>query len=346
MNFNIHNIFKFKIEGTDRRCLKHFSQDYSYFRTDEEIESELDIIVSDFIPSNNDCYIVNHKYYAKENYLFCNDSHKIVRWCFCIRGIEGKPTVYFKGGLFSDIFLRDYIIEPLIGFKLAQKGYSLLHASSIVIDGKGFVFAGTPGVGKSAIILNLSRNDTAFLSDEITLLSNNSLIYSFPSPIRVYNYNLRSNLRLYKKMTLKDKFETRLKYFIYILSLKYAKLFQDIGAENLFDKIEKKSPLHSLVLLSKTTKNEINLVQGIDKKEFVKRLILVNKYQFRHFSEYMSAYSYCYPKSEMTSYWQVLENNLFDSIKKVHCYEIEVPSEYNYGSFEEFDNILNEIWGL
>jgi hypothetical protein len=80
--------------------------------------------------------------------------------------------------------------------------------------------------------------------------------------------------------------------------------------------------------------------------EFVKRLILVNKYQFRHFSEYMSAYSYCYPKSEMTSYWQILENNLFDSIKKVHCYEIEVPSEYNYGSFEEFDNILNEIWGL
>lgn len=346
MDFNIHNLFKFKIEGTDKKILKHFSQDYSYFKTDEKIESELDVIVSDFTPSNDDCYIINHKFYVKGNYIFGNDTHKIVKWSFCIKDIENKPTVYFKGGLFSGIFLRDYIIEPLIGFKLAQKGYSLLHASSIAIAGKGFVFAGTPGVGKSAIILNLTRNDTAFLSDEITLLSNNSMIYSFPSPIRVYNYNLIGNLHLYKKMALKDKFEIRLKYFIYILSLKYAKLYQDIGAEKLFDKIEKKSPLHSLVLLSKTTKNKIKLIQDIDKEEFVKQLILVNKYQFKHFSEYLSAYSLCYPKSETASFWQILEKNLFESVKKAHCYEVEIPSKYDYSSFEEFDNILNEMGEL
>ncbi len=345
MNFNIHDLFKFKVEGTNRRILRHFTRDYSYFETDEKIESELDIVVSDFAPSNNDCYIINQKYYIRENYLFCNDSYKIVKWSLCIKDIENKPIVYFKGGLFSEIFLRDYIVEPLIGFKLAQKGYSLLHASSMVIDGKGFVFAGAPGVGKSAIILNLTRDNTAFLSDEVTLLSNNSMIYSFPSPVRIYyNHNLIGNLHSHNKnMTLKDKFEIRLKYYIYILSLRYAKFPQYIRTGKLFDKIEKKIPLHSLVLLSKTTKNEINLVQDIDKKEFVKRLILVNKYQFRYFSKYISAYSYCYPKSEVTSYWRVLENNLFDSVKKVHCYEIEVPFEYDYGSFKEFDNILNKI---
>lgn len=343
MDFNIHNLFKFKIEGTNKKQLKHFCQDYSYFKTDEEIKSELDIMVSNFTPDNNNCYIIDQKYYTKENYLFCNDSYKVVKWSFCIRDIEDKPTVYFNGGLFSGIFLMDDIIEPLIGFKLAQKGYSLLHASSISIDDKGFIFVGGPGAGKTSIILNLIRDNNAFLSDEITILSNNGMIYNFPLPIRIYNHNLVNNLHFRKNITLSKIFKIKSKYLIYRLSLKYIKFPQHVEAEKLFDRIGEKSPIHSLVLLSKTTENKIKLVQDINKEEFVKRLIFINKCQFRRFFEYLSAYSSCYPKSESASYWQISEKNILKSIKKARCFEIEIPSKYDYSSFEKFDNVLDEM---
>lgn len=343
MNFNIHDLFKFKIEGTNKKHLKHFCQNYSHFKTDEEIKSELDIKVSNFTPDNNNCHIVDQKYYIKKKYLFCNDSNKIVKWKVCIRDIENKPTVYFSGGLFSEIFLMDDIIEPLIGFKLAQKGYSLVHASSIVIDDNGFIFIGGPGSGKTSIILNSIRNSNAFLSDEISILSNNNMIYSFPLPIRIYNHNLINNSHVYERLTLPEIFKIKIKYLIYLLSVKYIKLPQHVKAEKLFDKIGKKSFMYSLVLLSKTTKNKIKLIVDIDKEEFVKRLMWINKYQFRRFSEYLSAYSSCYPKSKTASYWQILEKNLSESVKKSCCYEIETPSKYDYSSFEEFDIVLNEM---
>lgn len=70
MNFNIHNLLKFRVDGTNKRCLKYLSQDYSYFKTDESIEPDIDIIVSDFTPNNNDCYRINKKS-AREVVIKC-----------------------------------------------------------------------------------------------------------------------------------------------------------------------------------------------------------------------------------------------------------------------------------
>ena len=333
-------MFKFKIVGTNKRQVESICQAYSYFKTDEDIESELDIIFSDFTPDNNDCDIINQKYYVKENYIFCNDRYKMIRWSICIKNIDHKPTVYFKGGMFSEVFLKDSIVEPLIAFKLAQKGHSLLHASSIVISNKGFMFVGGPGTGKTSITLNQIKNDVAFLSDEMSILSKNGMMYNFPLPIRVYNHNLMYNSYFSEKMNLADIFKIRLKYFVYLLSFKYIKLPHQINTEQLFDRIEEKWAINSLILLSRSSRNKIKVISDIDKKDFIQRLILVNRYQFKHFSEYLFAYSSCYPKSETAFYWQILDTNLLESIDKACCYEIKIPFKYDYNQFNKLDEIL------
>ena len=341
MNFDLHGLFKFKIEGTDKRLLKYLSQDYAYFKTSDEIESELDIIVSDFTPSTNDCCVVDYKYYVKKNYLFWKDRHKIVRWSLSIQDIENKPRVYFKGGLFSEIFLRENIIEPLIGFKLAQKGYSLLHASGIALNDKGFVFPACKGVGKTSTILNLNReNNALFLSNEPVILSNDGMIYSFPSRIRLYHYNLRGRPQIFKKLTVRERFEFRLKHLIYILSLKYGCLGLDVAPQRIFREVGNQYRLQALILLTKTNRSEINILENIDKKELVKRLVIINQSDMKYFSECLSAYSYVCPESTANSYWQTLATNFSSALATVACHEIEIPFEYDSKVYEEIYKFL------
>lgn len=340
MNFNIHNLLKFRIDGTNKAYLKYFSQDYSYFQTNEPIDSDLDVIVSDFTPSNNDCYIINHRYYVKENYLFCKDRYKIVRWSLCIKDIEDKPTVYFKGGVLGKTFLKDYIVEPLIGFKLAQKGYSLLHASGVTFNSKGFVFPSCKGVGKTSTILNLIETSDSFLGDESIILSNDSMVYSFPSYIHFYHYNLKSSPQISEKLGIKDKFELQLKHLIYVLSLKYASFSLDIDSKELFKEIGNKSRLQSLILLTKTNRDAINILENIDRKGLVKRLVLINKYQMQYFSDLLLAYSYICPESAVNSYWQTLENNLSNALAKVSCHEVEIPLNYDSKVYEKIYELL------
>ena len=342
MNFDLHGLFKFKIEGTDKRLLKYFSQDYAYFKTNEEIESELDIIVSDFTPSTDDCRIVDHKYYVKKNYLFWKDRHKIVRWSLSIQDIENKPRVYFKGGLFSGIFLRENIIEPLIGFKLAQKGFSLLHASGVAIDNKGFIFAGSPGAGKTAMILNLTDRNT-FLCDEVAILSSDGVIHGIPSPIHVYKYNLENVPGVSGKITPMDKFEVKMKFLAYRLSFKYAKLPLSLKPGKLFSKIGGAYPVHCLALLTRTNSDRVKIVGDIDKEELVEQLTLINKYQFHRFAEFISAYSYGSPKSEASLYWQTSRDILLNALRKVSCYEIKTPLRYDWSTHEEIGKVLKEI---
>lgn len=340
MNFNLHNLFKFKIEGTNKRLLRHFAQDYSYFRTNEEIESELDIVVSDFTPSNNDCYIINQKYYIKENYLFCNDNYKVVKWSLCIKDIENKPTVYFKGGLFSEIFLRDYIIEPLIAFKLAQKGYSLVHASGVAFNKKGFVFPACKGVGKTSTMLNLIGDGGIYLSNEPIIISNAGMVYSFPSYIHFFHYNLKGNPQFSEKLKIKDKIELELKHLVYLLSLKYGSFSLNMDPKKLFKEMGGKYHLQSLILLTKTNKNGVKILENIDKKELVERLITINKFELQYFSDCMMAYSYIYPENTTSSFWQTLESNLVSALSKTPCHEVEIPFKYNSKVYEEIYRLI------
>jgi len=346
MNFNVHNLVKLRVDGTNKRYLEYLSQDYAHFKTDESTDPDIDIVVSDFTPNNDDCYVVNHKYFIKKNYLFCRDQHKVVKWKACLKDItERKTVVYFSGSKFGEVFLKDYIVEPLITLKLAARGFSPLHASGIVINNKGFVFAGAPGAGKTAIILNL-MDSSIFLNDEFALLSSDGAIYSFPSPICVYNHNLKS-VPVREKMTLTNKIELKIKHLVYLLSLNYIKLPLRVNPEKFFGKVGKDSyPIHCLVLLRRLETNKVSMIDRVDKERLVEQLSLINRDQFGYLFQLISAYSSVYPESEMALYPQILQTNLFKALKSVFCYEIRIPSKFSQNTDREINKALKEIGAL
>lgn len=210
-----------------------------------------------------------------------------------MRDLEGKTVVQFSGGIWGEHILNDFVIEPLIGFKLASRGFTTLHASAMAINDAGFIFAGGPEAGKTASILSLCFHNNVFLSDEISVLSNDGVVYSFPSPIRIYYHNLKGMALPYQEMTPQQKLEVKIKHFVCVLSLGYAKLPLHINPEKLFVRIGGAYPLRCLILLTKTRGENIDVTKIADKKALVERLVLIKEQQFPYWFNYVSAYSVC-----------------------------------------------------
>jgi len=342
MNFSLHNLLYFKIDGVNKRYLDYLGREYSFFKAEEKVDPDIEIIIADSVNPDDNCRLVDNKYFVKDGYLYCRDRYKVVRWRLAINGLEGKTVVQFSGGFWGEHVLKEFIIEPLLGFKLAPRGFSILHASAMAINGTGFIFTGGPKTGKTASILNLSAHDSIFLADEITVLSNDGMVYSFPSPIRLYYYDMKGVTPLHR-MTPQQKLEVKIKHYIYILSLGYAKLPLGIKAEELFERIGGVYPLRCLFLLTKTNGEDIDVTEIADKKQLVERLVLINEQQFPYWYKYVSAYSSVYPSSQVAAYSQVMMDNLSQALDKVACYEIKTPHKFSKDHRDKFQQVIQTL---
>ncbi len=343
MNFHIHNLIKFKVSGVNRRYLDYLSKEYSFFKTDEPIDPDVEVVITDAIEPNGNCRLVDNKYFIRDGYLYCRDRYKVMRWSLSIDGLERKTVVSFSGGLRGEYILKDFIIEPLLGFKLAAKGFSMLHASAIAIDDKGVVFTGGPESGKTTSILSLNAHNNTFLSDEVTIFSSDGVIYSLPLPIRIYNSHLKGITSASHKMTCLQKLEVKMKHCIYLISLGYAKLPTGLRAESLFERAGGVYPLRCLVLLTRVGGGEVTLEEITDKGEFVERLVLINEQQFPYWFRYIKAYSSVYPSSQVATYSQRMRARLSETLAKVPCYEIKTPRRFSERQRREFQQLMQTL---
>jgi len=343
MNFNIHNLLYLKIEGMNKRYLNYLGSQYAFFRTEEEVNPDIEVIIEDRIYPDSNCRLVHNKYFVKDGYLYCRDRYKAARWSLSIDGLKGKTVVHFSGGIWGWHILKEFIIEPLISFKLATKGFCMLHASSIAINNGGFIFTGGPKAGKTTSILSLNTNNNVFLSDEITLLSKDGVVYSFPSSIRICYERLKGMTSAYNKLTPQQILGTRIRHFAHILSLGYVVFPTDISAERFFKKIGGAYPLRCLVILTKYRGENMDVTKIANKNELVERLVLINAQQFPYWFKYVSAYSSVYPSSQIASYSQVVMDNLSEALDKVPCYEIKTPHKFSKNQNDKFQRAIQNL---
>ncbi|MFC2021446.1 hypothetical protein ACFLU1_06695 [Chloroflexota bacterium] len=343
MNFNIHDLLYLKISGGNRRYLDYLRKEYSFFETEEKINPDIEVVITDSIHDDTDSRLINNRYFIRDGHLHSRDRYKVVRWSFSIDDLEGRPTVHFSGGIWGEHILKDFIIEPLIGFKLATKGFSILHASAIAINDAGFLFTGGPGSGKTASLLSLNNDNNVFLSDEITLLSSEGVIYSFPLPIRIYYHNLKAKTLASGKITARQKLEAILKHYLYLLSLGYVKFALSIDADKLFERTGGIYPLHRLFSLTRTMDKAINVTEISDKKALVERLALVNERQFPRWGKYVSAYSSVFPSSQLATYPRLMRAHLSSALDKVTCYEIKAPYRFEARHRDKFRQIIQTL---
>jgi hypothetical protein len=79
--------------------------------------------------------------------------------------IAWLPGPRWKGAL------PDSFYSSVAGLTLALRGVLALHASSLIIDGKAWLFAGKAGAGKSTLVAELLGAGAELLADDLTAVS-------------------------------------------------------------------------------------------------------------------------------------------------------------------------------
>lgn len=99
-------MFSFTLEGTNKRILKPLYDHFRMFQATETVSADLTVVVSDFKPAYDNCYVIDQKYRIKDDYIYCKDSYKAASWKLGLENAAGAPTLYFNGNTLSSFFYR------------------------------------------------------------------------------------------------------------------------------------------------------------------------------------------------------------------------------------------------
>lgn len=200
--YNIHNIFKLKIEGQiPKRLERFFDGELGYFKTEEKFEPDLKIELVFSIPEPPINFYPNSG--RNDEYFYTTDSFSNKLAIFSNKRLVAESGI--KGS-----FLLEDVIEPLMLIHLVKKGYAFLHASAVSDKEGALVFSAFPKTGKTNIAVSLLEKGYSFLSNELVIISEKGEIFSYPRPITLYHYNFKTFPGLVSKVT-KGSLAERLK---------------------------------------------------------------------------------------------------------------------------------------
>ena len=85
------------------------------------------------------------------------------------------------------------LVEALLRFAFVDRGYILLHAACIDVNGRGVMLSARTDTGKTGTVLKLLRtHDWRFLSDDMTIIDCAGNAKSFPKPLTISKHTLQS----------------------------------------------------------------------------------------------------------------------------------------------------------
>ncbi len=86
------------------------------------------------------------------------------------------------------------VIEPLLRWTFVRKGYVLAHAACLSFDGKAVLVTAKTDTGKTSTIILTAKNTSGchFLSDDMTIVSRDGRVLSYPKPMTISFHTLNA----------------------------------------------------------------------------------------------------------------------------------------------------------
>lgn len=180
----------------------------SYFKVDKVQNPDIAFIQEEFhVNSNNKIRTRNFYYWTDDKKLYIDYNLPFINARAVISDLNRKTKIQVTKDFlkYSRIGIP---IKAIIQLKLIQKGYSLIHAGCLNYDGESVLVVAPRDSGKTSTILSLLKNhefdfisDAAvindkvkFMSDDITIISNHEVAFSFPEQIDVSAHTLTSGI--------------------------------------------------------------------------------------------------------------------------------------------------------
>jgi dolichol-phosphate mannosyltransferase len=110
--------------------------------------------------------------------------------------LDNRINIYVSPLLaWSKHVLYTNIVEALLRFVLVNKGYMLLHSATVQLGDEAIMLSAQTDTGKTGTILRLLQehpNESAFLSDDMTIINARGESRSFPKPLTISSHTLRA----------------------------------------------------------------------------------------------------------------------------------------------------------
>jgi dolichol-phosphate mannosyltransferase len=85
------------------------------------------------------------------------------------------------------------VVEPILRWLLASKGYALVHGACFANDGEAMMVTARTDTGKTTTCLKLlDRHPYAFLSDDLTILCADGRVLGYPKPLTISRHTLHA----------------------------------------------------------------------------------------------------------------------------------------------------------
>ncbi len=89
------------------------------------------------------------------------------------------------------------VVEPILRWSFVERGYALIHAACLATDGQAVLITARTDTGKTTTALKtldkpLDSQTFAFVSDDLTLISPDGMIMSYPKPLTISRHTLSS----------------------------------------------------------------------------------------------------------------------------------------------------------
>lgn len=358
LNYHVHDILKFQIIRNGKSGFGDlFNMRFSCFQVERVEKPDIVLNIGRFVPSNENCYLVDHKYYIKDNYFYCRESEGKARWEVEVKGLEWGETIinFHLSRRFQPnpvdvfrvpFFLPQAFLLRIIEYKLGEKDYFLTHSAAISNGGKAYLLSGRAGGFKTSLCMDFVRR-AGFdcLGDDRVILYRD----------KVFGFLMNSAMFEFMTEMLPD--ETRFG------ALKQAQFIGGYlrGRRGKADVNKPKSAkLRALFLVAKSTRLDNKQVKfepvpQSSLKEVVSNLLLSARLEdfcgmgmpsfgisSAPFLRYMLAYTFIFPKSSVATQESRLADSLTSSLENIPIYRLEIPSDYSLNTFNQIQEFIRK----
>jgi dolichol-phosphate mannosyltransferase len=85
------------------------------------------------------------------------------------------------------------VVEPILRWSFAERGYALVHAACMAHNGKAFLITARTDTGKTTTCLKtLDEKPYSFLSDDLVLVSPDRRVLTYPKPLTISRHTLHA----------------------------------------------------------------------------------------------------------------------------------------------------------
>jgi dolichol-phosphate mannosyltransferase len=117
---------------------------------------------------------------------------------FWINIALGETTEIMASPLlrWSPHVLYTNVVEPVLRWNFARKGFALVHGACVAFDGRAYLVTARTDTGKTTTILRLldqqqrTEDSGHFLSDDLTLVDASGRVLSYPKPLTISHHTV------------------------------------------------------------------------------------------------------------------------------------------------------------